>query len=147
MPSFLYDEFVTSIMGSASASGFFPDLQDNSYRIFLIDHGVDVPNQATDQTVNDRAVGAQVPALASAPTLGSQSVVIDANQGKFDAADTVFAGLSGVECESIDLFNYINDTPTNDLLIANFNDYTGLPITPSGGNLVVIWPATGIIRI
>ena len=32
-------------------------------------------------------------------------------------------------------------------LIGNFDDATGLPLTPSGGNVTIVWGATGIIRI
>jgi len=31
-------------------------------------------------------------------------------------------------------------------LLAYFDDYTGLPLTPSGGDVTIVWAATGILR-
>jgi hypothetical protein len=70
-------------------------------------------------------------------------------QPPFISPDLAFTGgavLTGsTSVESIELWK---DTGTNTTspLIANFDDYTGLPLTPSGGDVTIVWAATGILR-
>jgi len=144
MASFLYDIFRINIMGEDSFS--FVDLDDDTLGMFFVDEADDTPTQATDQDVADRAAASQVPAFASAPNLADTAVTIDSNVGKFDATDLTFTALTGDASESIDLFKD-TATDTTSTLIANFDDYTGLPLTPSGGNVTLVFAATGIIRI
>ena len=124
----------------------FVDLDDDTLGMFFVDEADDIPNQTTDQDVADRAAAAQVPAFASAPNLVNGTTTIDSNVGKFDADDLLFTSLTGDQSESIDLFKDTG-TDTTSMLIANFDDYTGLPLTPSGGNVTIAFHATGIIRI
>jgi hypothetical protein len=144
MASFLYDIFRINIMGEDTFS--FCDLDDGTLGMFFVDEADDTPNQTSDQDVADRTGAAQVPAFASAPNLANGTTTIDSNVGKFDADDLVFTTLSGDPSESIDLF-VDTGTDTTSMLIANFDDYTGLPLTPSGGNVTIAFHATGIIRI
>lgn len=142
--SFLYDIFRINIMGEDTFA--FVDLDDDTLAMFFVDEADDTPNQATDQDVADRLAASQVPAFASAPNLANGTTTIDSNVGKFDADDLVFTSLSGDPVESIDLFK---DTgvDTTSMLISNHDDYTGLPLTPSGGNVTIVFAATGILRI
>jgi len=144
MASFLFDIFRINIMGEDTFA--FADLDDGTLGMFFVDEADDAPNQTTDQDVADRAAAAQVPAFASAPNLANGTTTIDSNVGKFDADDLTFTALAGDPSESIDLF-VDTGTDTTSLLIANFDDYTGLPLTPSGSDVVIVFAATGIIRI
>ena len=144
MASFLYDIFRINIMGEDTHT--YVDLDDDTLGMFFVDEADDTPNQATDQDVADRAAAAQVPAFASAPNLANTVTSIDTNVGKFDADDLTFTTLSGDQVESIDLWKDTG-TDTTSVLIANFDDYTGLPLTPSGGDVTIVFAATGIIRI
>ena len=144
MASFLYDIFRINIMGEDTFA--FCDLDDDTLGMFFVDEADDTPTQATDQDVADRAAAAQVPAYADAPNLVTNAVTIDSNVGKLDADDLTFTALTGDAVESIDLYKD-TATDTTSILIANFDDYTGLPLTPSGGNVTIVFAATGIIRI
>ena len=110
-----------------------------------MDEADDTPNQTTDVDAADRAAASQVPAFASAPTMTCTSA-IDSNVLKLDANDLVFTSLSGDQVESYDIFKN-SGADTTSPLIGNFDDATGLPLTPSGGNVTIVWGATGIIRI
>lgn len=146
MASFLYDIFRINIMGEDTFA--FVDLDDDTLAMFFVDEGTDVPNQTTDQDAADRT--GNNPTFANAPNLANTLTAIDSNVGKFDADDLTFSGASvltgSTSVESIDLFK---DTgvDTTSMMIANFDDYTGLPLTPSGTDVVIVFAATGIIRI
>jgi len=144
MANFLYDIFRINLMGEDTFA--FVDLDDDTLGMFFVDEADDTPNQTSDQDCADRAAAAQVPAFASAPNLVNGATTIDSNVGKFDADDLTFTALSGDTSESIDLFKDTG-TDTTSMLIANFDTYTGLPLTPPGGDVVIVFAATGIIRI
>lgn len=144
MAAFLYDIFRINIMGEDTHT--YVDLDDDTLGMMFIDEDDEVPSQSADQDVADRLAAAQVPVFASCPNLVNNAVTIDTNVGKLDADDLVFTSLSGDPVESIDLFKDTG-TDTTSVLISNHDDYTGLPLTPSGGNVTIVYAATGIIRI
>lgn len=144
MANFLYDIFRINIMGEDTHA--YVDLDDDVLGAFFVDEADDTPSQTADQDVADRLAASQVPAFASAPNLVNNATTIDASVGKFDADDLTFTALTGDPSESLDLFKDTG-TDTTSVLILNADTYTGLPITPSGGDVVVVWHSTGIIRI
>lgn len=144
MASFVYDIFRINIMGEDTFA--FCDLDDDTLGMFFVDEGTDTPNQTSDQDVADRTAGAQIPAFASAPNLVNNAVTAVSNRGVLDADDLTFSGLTGASVESIDLFKD-TATDTTSILISNHDDYTGLPLTPSGSDVVIVFSASGILRI
>lgn len=144
MASFLYDIFRINIMGEDTHA--FVDLDDDTLAMFFVDEADDTISQSADQDVADRAAASQVPAFASAPNLANTVTSAVSNRGVFDADDLTFTALTGDQSESIDLFKDTG-TDTTSVLIANFDDYTGLPLTPSGSDVVIVFHANGIIRI
>lgn len=124
----------------------FVDLDDDTLGVFFVDEADDTISQSADQDVADRAAAAQVPAFASAPNLTNNDVTIASNLATLDADDLAFTALSGDQVESFDLFKDTG-TDTTSVLIANFDSATGLPLTPSGGDVTIVWNASGIIRI
>lgn len=144
MASFLYDECRRSIGGIPTHSVI--DFNDDTISVFFVDEADDSPNQTSDQDVADRASAAQVPAFASAPEVTDVTSAISSNVLVIDAStDTVFTSLSGDQVESYDLFKDTG-TDTTSPMISNHDDATGLPLTPSGGNVTIVWAATGILR-
>ena len=147
MASFIYDEGRKSIGGAPTHSAI--DLNDDTLGVYFVDEGTDTPTQATDVDCADRT--GNNPTFANAPNLGSggSRVTIDTVM-KFDAADLAFTAgsvLTGAtSVESIDMWKD-SGTDTTSPFLANFDDYTGLPLTPSGGDVTIVWAATGIIRI
>lgn len=143
MASFLYDEFRLCLGGAPTHSAI--DWNTDTIEAFFVDEADDTPNQTSDVDAGDRAAASQVPAFADAPTM-TCTAAIDSNVLKLDATDLVFTALTGDPVESLDIFKN-SGTDTTSPLISNHDDYTGLPLTPSGGNVTVVWHATGIIRI
>ena len=120
-----------------------PNLLTATIKAMFVDHADDTPNLISDDFINDILAAARVPAIASAPALGSKTVGTVA-AGVFDAGDTTFTALTGDQCESLILFEDSGSEATSDL-IARWDTITGLPLTPNGGDVTVVWNASGII--
>lgn len=111
-------------------------------KAMFVDHADDTPVAATDNFIDDILSAARVPAIGSCPTLGSKTQGTVAT-GVFDAADTVFTALTGDQSESLILFEDSGSEATSDL-IAFWDTATGLPLTPNGADVTVVWNASGI---
>lgn len=68
--------------------------------------------------------------------------------GVLDAADITFSAVSGSTVEAIVLFRKNAGANTTWRLIAYMDSgYTGLPVTPNGGNIIIQWNASGIFAL
>lgn len=119
-----------------------PNLSSTTIKAMFVDHLDDTPVAATDNFIDDILSAARVPAIASCPALASKTLGVVA-AGVFDAADTVFTALSGDQSESLILFEDSGTESTSDL-IAFWDTATGLPLTPNGADVTVVWNASGI---
>ena len=81
--------------------------------------------------------------VGTAQTLGSKTYT----SGAFDAADTVFTALSGASAEAIVVYIDTGVAATSQLVAYLDTGYTGLPVTPGGGDVTVVWPAGGIFAV
>lgn len=121
------------------------DLDADTIRAMFVDAADDVPVLATDDFLDDILSAARVPAVGSAPALASKTVGTVA-AGVFDAADTVFTTLSGDQSEWLILFKGTGTDSTSDLILA-YDTATGLPLTPNGADVTVVWNASGIFQV
>ena len=136
MANALYVAFRNGVLGSHATR---VDLDADTIKAVLIDHGTDTPNVTTDDFYNDISAGI-VGSLSSAltsKTIGSVAA------GVFDADNVTFTAVSGNSVESVNLLKDTGTTSTSDL-IAYFDTGTGLPVTPNGGDITVTWNASGI---
>lgn len=141
MANAIYTAFLNGILGSHATR---VDLDADTIKLVLIDHGTDTPNVSTDDFYNDISAGL-VGALSTAlgtKTVGSVGI------GVFDAADLApaFTAVSGASVESINLLKDTGAGATSDL-IAYWDTATGLPLTPNGGDVNVTFNASGIIKV
>lgn len=68
--------------------------------------------------------------------------------GTFDGADLTFTSVSGSSVEAIVLYRKNAGANTTWRLIAYLDTgFTGLPVTPNGGNITVTWNASGIFTL
>lgn len=119
-----------------------PNLSTLTIRAMFVDHADDTP-VIGDSFISDILSVARVPALASCPALASKTIGVVA-AGVFDAADTVFPALSGDQSESLILLEDSGVEATSDLL-TRWDTATGLPLTPNGADVTVVWAAGGIV--
>lgn len=142
MANGMFVSFRNGIQGSHATR---VDLDADTISPMFVDHADDTPVIATDDFLSDISSAARIPAIGSAPSLGSKTIGTVA-AGVFDAADTTFTSLAGDQAESLILFKNTGTDTTSDL-IDFWDTATGLPLTPNGGDVVVQWNASGIHQI
>lgn len=148
MASFIFDEGRKGILHGIAATHSEIDLSADAIGAHFIDEGTDTPDQTNDQDHADRT--GFNPTFANAPNLAGKSWSVTSNVAVFDATDEVFTGSEALTgSTSVESFELWKDSGTNTTspFISNHDDYTGLPLTPSGTDVTVVFAATGIIRI
>jgi hypothetical protein len=103
-------------------------------RLAFIDEGDDAIDLANDEDMGDRLSASVV---AESGNFATKSALA----GVCDAADITVSTVTGDQFESIDIFKHSGTGAANDLLICNIDTATGLPFTPSGGDIEVQWDA------
>lgn len=81
--------------------------------------------------------------VGTAQTLGSKTFT----NGLFDAADVSFTGVSGATAEALVLYVDTGTAGTSPLIAYIDTGVTGLPVTPNGGDINVVWNASGIFQL
>jgi len=136
MANALYVSFRNGVLGSHAT---YVDMDADTIKAVLIDHGTDTPNTTTDDFYNDISAGI-VGSLSSALTTKTIGTVA---AGVFDADNVTFTAVSGASVESVNLLKDTGVTSTSNL-IAYWDTGTGLPVTPNGGDITVTWNASGL---
>jgi hypothetical protein len=107
------------------------DWTDDDIKCMLVDTNDYSVNLATDEFHADVA-GAAI--VATSGNFSSKTT----SAGVADAADVVFSSVSGDECEALVIFKDTGNSATSPL-IAYIDTATGLPITPAGVDITVVW--------
>lgn len=79
--------------------------------------------------------------VGSAQTLTTKTYA----SGVLDAADVTFTTVTGATVEALVLFLDTGTAETSRLVAYFDTGVTGLPVTPNGGNIPIVWNASGII--
>lgn len=130
MANRLYDLYVQSYMTQEANQ---VDLAADDIRAILIDAASYTVNTATHEFLSDIPGGARVATVA----LTGETVTARV----FDAADATFTAVSGATVEAVVLYKHTGVEATS-RLIAYIDTATGLPVTPGGGDITVVWAAT-----
>ena len=107
------------------------DWDTDNIKVVLVDNADYTVNLATDDFLDDVAVGGRV---ATSGNLTSKTVAA----GVADAADVTFTAVSGDQCESIVIY-YDTGSAATSRLIAYIDTATNLPVTPNGGDITIAW--------
>lgn len=107
------------------------DWSADNIKLVLVDHGVDTPVPATDEFLSDISAGARI---ATSGNFASKT----STDGVADAADVTLTAVSGASVESIVIYQDSGVASTS-RLIAFIDVATGLPLTPNGGDVTVVW--------
>ena len=81
--------------------------------------------------------------VGTAQTLGSKTFT----DGVFDAADVTYTSVSGATAEAIVIYIDTGVAGTSRLVAYLDSGFTGLPVTPNGGDITVAWNASGIFAL
>ena len=103
----------------------------DTVKVCLVDKNVYTPNFTTHEYLSDVSGSA---VIAPGVTLTAKS----STSGAADANDVTFSAVSGAESEALILYKDTGD-PATSPLIALIDSATGLPITPNGGDIIVVW--------
>ena len=124
------------------------DVLVNDIRVMFLDttaDPIDTANVFVSDMLNTALIGENGVALtsdgaitANTPSLASKTTTVPAD-GTFDAADTTFSSVTGVQFEAIILFDWQTAVSTTAPLVAAIDTATGLPATPNGGDITVAW--------
>jgi len=97
----------------------------------LVDTGLYSVDLALHDFLDDIAVGARVGTITA---LAGKS----AAAGVADATDLTFSNVTGATVEALVLYKHTG-VETTSQLIAYIDTATGLPATPGGGDIVILW--------
>jgi hypothetical protein len=139
MASQFYNDFIDAEFGAPIHSVI--DLNTDDIREILIDEGTDAFNPA-DQDLADITGGARVSVSAN---LTSKTVGV-VGDGVFDHADETHTAVTGASIESITYYKH-SGTESTSPLISNHDNWSNLPLTPNGGNIVVAPAAGGVFAV
>lgn len=107
------------------------DWDNQTFKVMLVDTAAYTPSFSSHISLND----------VSGSAIISPGVALQAKTsvgGAADANDSTFFAVTGPTCEA--LIVYKDDAnPANAKLIAYIDSATGLPITPNGGDIIVVW--------
>ena len=127
MASALYDSGREGFLGGTI------DWDTYDIRCILVDEADDTIDLAVDDFLDDRAAASRV---ATSGAFAGKSIT----DGVADANDVTLSAVTGDQFESIDIYYHTGVEGTS-ALIANIDTATGLPATPSGGDIIIQWDA------
>lgn len=141
MANSLFLAYKQEQIGDAAGPGHGAvDWEAGDIRAILIDSADDTINVNTDQDLADIASLARVATVA----LTGEAVTTSSNTVTVDAADATFTSVTGDQAEQVVLYNHTG-TESTSLLIVFFDTFTsGMPVTPNGGNIDLVFNASGI---
>ena len=114
------------------------NLSSGTVKVALVDTGTYTYSASHDfyDDVSAAVVG-------TPQTIGSKSVT----SGTFDGADVTFTTVSGASCEALVIYVDSGSAATSPLVAYIDTSVTGLPVTPNGGDISIVWNASGIFTL
>lgn len=125
MANALYDT------GRAAFLGADVDWLADNIKLYLVDNADYTVNLSTHDFADDIATGGKV---ATSGNFASKT----ATAGVADAADITLTAVTGDPSESIVIWKDTG-TQSSSQLIAYLDTATGLPVTPNGGDINIVW--------
>lgn len=126
--AFAFGDIVWKLAGGSTIKATIIDAAD-----YVLGANIDVHQYMNLDTV-----------VAAAKVATATMTLVDAALGVCDASDTVFSAVSGDQAEVIIIWKDgggggVTQSGTTDLLIAYIDTATGLPVTPNGADITVVW--------
>ena len=81
--------------------------------------------------------------VGTAQLIGSKTFT----NGVFDGADVTYPSVSGNSAEAFVIYIDTGTAGTSRLVAYLDSGFTGLPVTPNGGDITVTWNASGILAL
>jgi hypothetical protein len=135
MANDLFTSYLKNMLGADTFA--FVDFEDDVIKGLFVDHTDITPLVDTHDAMDDITAAGRVPAEASAVTLGARTTT-GTSKAVIDAADMVFTALTGDQVESFLLYKDTGTESTSPLCCF-WDTATGLPLTPNGGDVTVVF--------
>ena len=134
--SFHFDSYAESLLGTDIHSRVV--IASDNLKFVCTDHTDITPLQATHEDLDD----IDIDIIATSANLTGKSIT----NGAFDHTDETLTAVSGDQFESV---NYYKDSgsPATSPLMCSIDAGTGLPFTPSGGDIDVRPNASGVFAL
>ena len=132
MANAIYPKWKEAVMQATANSSL-----GGTVKVALVDTGTYTYSSAHEfQTSLTGTVG-------TAQTLGTKTFT----NGTFDAANSTWTAVSGATVEALVIYIDTGSAATSRLVAYLDTGYTGLPVTPNGGDITVTWDAAGIFTL
>jgi len=134
MANAIYPKYKESLISGGSNV----NLSSGTVKVALVDTGTYTYSASHDfyDDVSAAVVG-------TPQTIGSKTVT----SGTFDGADVTFTTVSGSSVEAIVIYVDSGAAATSPLVAYIDTSVTGLPVTPNGGDISIVWNASGIFTL
>ena len=145
MANGLYVAYRNGILGSYTTP---VDLDANTIRAQFVDTGTYTVDLVNHDFYSD-ITGAYPSGRANGVALGTKTIGTVA-AGVFDAANTLFSSFSNGSVSVEGILGYKDDASadaTSPVIFWFDTGITGMPFTPSGGDVTISWNASGIFGI
>lgn len=134
MANAIYPKYKELVLGTQTNSS----LTGGTVKVALVDTGT-----YTYSTAHDFYDDVSAGVVGTPQTIGSVTVTA----GVFDGADVTFTALSGSSVEAFVIYIDTGVAGTSPLIAYIDSSVTGLPFTPSGGDVTITWNASGIFAL
>lgn len=136
MANALFDNYKEIKLEPDGSDGGEVRLLSHTIKAVLIDTATVAPDVAVHDFYND----------ISAAKVGDPIALAnkDITDGVFDADDVTFPTVSDPSAEAIVIYKDSGDPATSPLIAILDTGVTGLPVTPSGGDILIGWNVLGI---
>jgi hypothetical protein len=134
MPNALYPLWKQSILQFAANN----NLSTGTVTVALIDTGT-----YTYSAAHQFWTSASGSAVGTPQVIGTKTFT----NGVFDGADVTFTAVTGNSAEALIIYIDTGTAGTSPLVAFIDTGVTGLPVTPNGGNINVVWNASGIFAL
>ena len=138
MADAVYDDARNNLLGNGTHGQ--TDWDTDNMRAILYDEGADALNLA-DVDLADITTTARIGETANLTT-----TVGSAGTGAWDHSDITISTVTGATVESLVYFEETGTDSTSPLLL-NIDSWTGLPLTPNGGDVTLQPAAGGVFQI
>lgn len=130
--------FPKALTAIAEARVLWRSSGGDTIKAILIDTGT-YTYDSSDEFLSDIPSGARVSVATMSP--------LTPTYGVYDAADTTFSAVSGSSVEALIIYQHTGTEATSRLLIYCDSASAGLPVTPTGADILVRWSSSGIATL
>jgi hypothetical protein len=113
------------------------DINDGTVKVALVDTGVYTYNAANEFLTSLTGV------VGTAQTIANTTVT----NGVFDGDNVTFTRVTGNSVEALVIYIDTGTAGTSRLVAFLDTGFTGLPVTPNGGDITIAWNASGIFAL